>query len=45
MIDNTIHIIRFTPRIYQVPYLLRKDYLITEDGFNVVTENDEKIRL
>jgi hypothetical protein len=45
MINNVIHIISFTPKIYQVPYLLQNKFLITEDEFNVTTEDGEKIRL
>lgn len=45
MINNVIHIIRFTPKRYDVPYLLTSDYLITEEEDFVITEDNKKIRL
>jgi hypothetical protein len=45
MTNNIIHIIRFTPIKYEVPYLLTNDYLITEDDINVITEDGDKIKL
>ena len=44
-IDNRIHIIRFTPRRYLVPALLRHLVLITENNLSIITENGIKIVL
>jgi hypothetical protein len=44
-VNNIIHIIRFTPPVYQVPYMLTNDFLVTEDDINVITEDGDKIRL
>ena len=45
MIDNTIHIIRFTPRKYILGPSQIKKYLCTEDGKLILTEDGKKIRL
>jgi hypothetical protein len=44
-VNNTIHIIRFTPRKYVIPVVLLRDYLLLEDGFFLLTEDNKKIRL
>lgn len=43
--DNRIHEIIFTPRQYAVPAMLARDYLITEDDYFIITEDNKKIRL
>lgn len=42
---NIIHQIIFTPRQYAVPAMLQREYLITEDDYFVITEDNKKIRL
>lgn len=44
-VNNVIHVIRFTPRKYTIPVVLLRDYLLLEDNFFLLTENNEKIRL
>ena len=43
--NNTIHIIRITPKIYSTPDILIRKYLITEDGKIITTEDGKKIRI
>lgn len=43
--DNMIHEIIFTPRQYTVPDILQREYLITEDDYFIITEDNKKIRL
>lgn len=43
--NNMIHVINITPRQYAVPSLTARNYLITEDDFLILTENNKKIRL
>lgn len=43
--DNMIHEIIFTPRQFTAPSGLVRNYLATEDGFLIVTEDNKKIRL
>lgn len=45
MINNTIHIIEFTPIKYATPVLLQRNYLLTENNEILTTELGEKIRL
>jgi hypothetical protein len=44
-INNTIHIINFTPRKWTIPVMLQKDFLITETSDFIITEDGKKIRL
>jgi len=44
-VNNKIHVIRFTPQRYTIPVLLLRDYLLLENDFFLLTENNEKIRL
>lgn len=44
-INNTIHIIQFTPKVYTVPVQLLRNYLITENSYLLTTEDGKKIRL
>ena len=43
--NNAIHEIIFTPKQYAYPAIMQRDYLITEDDYLVVTEDNKKIRL
>jgi hypothetical protein len=43
--NNAIHEIIFTPRQYAYPAIMNRDYLITEDDYLVITEDNYKIRL
>lgn len=43
--NNAIHEIIFTPKVYAYPALMNRDYLITEDDFFIITEDNKKIRL
>lgn len=43
--NNIIHIINFTPIQYEVPSFLSKDFLITEDGIVIITEDGKKIKV
>jgi len=43
--EEMIHIINMTPRQYQVPEMLERNYLLTEDDFFILTEDNKKIRL
>lgn len=43
--NNTIHIIRFTPRRYVKPRLLRKIYLVSQSEKYIITQAGKKIRL
>jgi len=43
--NNIIHIINMTPSIYAVPAITARNYLITEDDYLLLTENNKKIRL
>jgi hypothetical protein len=44
-INNVIHVINFSPRKWNVPVALQRDYLITEDNKFITTEDGKKIRL
>lgn len=44
-IDNAIHIINMTPRVYVQPSILSRDYLVTEDDYFILTEDNKKIRM
>jgi hypothetical protein len=43
--ENMIHIINITPRQYATPSGLERNYLVTEDDFLILTEDNNKIRL
>jgi len=43
--NNMIHIINMTPRQYAVPAWLERNYLVTEDSFWILTEDNNKIRV
>lgn len=43
--NNTIHVISFSPRRYNVPVLLQRNFLLAENGFTIVTENGLKLIL
>jgi hypothetical protein len=43
--DNMIHEIIFTPRQYATPSGLARNYLVTEEGDFILTENNKKIRV
>jgi len=43
--NNAIHEIIFTPRQYAYPIIENRDYLITEDDYFIITEDNKKIRL
>lgn len=43
--NNAIHEIIFTPRQYVYPALMQRDFLITEDDYFLITEDNKKIRL
>lgn len=43
--DNEIHEINFTPKSYTASSQLKRDYLITEDDYFIITEDNKKIRL
>lgn len=45
LIDNMIHIINMTPRVYAQPIILNRDYLVTEDDYFILTEDNKKIRM
>ena len=44
-IENAIHEIIFTPKVYTYPTIMNRDYLITEDDFFIITEDNKKIRM
>lgn len=44
-IDNMIHIINMTPKVYVEPGVLNRNYLVTEDNYFILTENNKKIRI
>lgn len=44
-VNNTIHIISFTPRKYTAPVILLRDYLRSENNEFIMTEDGIKIRL
>lgn len=43
--NNMIHIINMTPRKYVAPPVLTRNYLVTEDNYFILTENNKKIRI
>lgn len=43
--DNMIHEIIFTPKQYAAPSGLERNYLVTEEGELILTEDNKKIRL
>lgn len=43
--NNAIHEIIFTPKKYTYPAIMNRNYLVTEDDFFIITEDNKKIRL
>jgi len=43
--NNAIHEIIFTPKVYAYPAVMQRDYLIDEDDYFIITEDNNKIRM
>jgi hypothetical protein len=43
MSNNTIHFIRFRPKIFKAPGYGIKKYLVTQNSIKITTENGNKI--
>jgi hypothetical protein len=43
--NNVIHVINLTPKKYVFPAVMAREYLVTENGYFITTEDGKKIRI